>query len=98
MRFTPDMVAAFGDWLELDRIRRGLLAARPELAHSVEVDTVRPLLRIARATGGEVLVAKTEEPSQAQWVVGVPGVPDPLLHDTGSLDEVVRTVLQTLEC
>lgn len=96
MRFTPALADAFGDWLERDRIRRALLAARPELAAVIRADEERPLLRILRPAGGTVLVAKTSEGAQSQWVVGVPGPPAPALHEPGSDEEIVRVVLDAV--
>lgn len=97
MLFTPDMAVAFGDWLERDRIRQSLVAARPDLADGLRLDEERPLLQIPRPGGGAVLVAKIDEDPTAAWVVGIPGLPAPTLHRAGSLGEIVRRVFEALE-
>ncbi|MDN5820749.1 MAG: hypothetical protein L0H39_04590, partial [Brachybacterium sp.] len=55
------MVDAFGDWIGLDRVRRALLAARPELDDAVVTDDERPLLQVLRPDGGPLLVARSAE-------------------------------------
>ena len=96
MLLTRDMVDAFGDRLELDRIRQALLAARPELAGALVLDEMRPLLRIQGATGTALLVARTGEGSSAGCIVGIPGRSAPVLHDTCSSAEVITLVLNAL--
>ncbi|ASK65066.1 hypothetical protein CFK39_03625 [Brachybacterium avium] len=97
MLLTPDMTDAFGDWIALDRIRRALFAARPELDDSLVPDEVRPLLLVLRPGGGALLVARSAEDASEQWIVGIPRQPAPVLHEVGSPDEVVRIVLDALE-
>lgn len=97
MLLTPDQVASFGDWLKCDRIRRALVAARPELAERIVLDEARPLLRILRTDGRSVLVARTDEDSPAPWVVGVPGPSGPALLDVSSPEQIVQRVLEGLE-
>lgn len=102
MRFTPDMAAAFGDWLERDRIRDALVAARPDLAELLALDQQRPLLRIARAAGRSVIIARMAAGEPTPWIVGVVGaseaaaVPAPALHEVGAADEVTALVLDLL--
>lgn len=97
MHFSRDMTDAFADWLERDRIQRALIAARPGLAHTMVLDEVRPLLRIPSSDGGFIVVAKTFEGAATQWVVGVPARPEPIIHEPGSRDEIVRTVIDQLD-
>ncbi|GAA1486282.1 hypothetical protein [Brachybacterium fresconis] len=98
MRFTRALADVFGDQLEQDRIRQALVAARPALAGQVHADEERPLLQILRPRGAAVLVAKTSEgPTGAQWVVGVPGTPEPTLHEATSSEEIVRLVLDAVD-
>lgn len=96
MRLSREMATAFGDWLELDRIRRALLAARPLLVGTLVLDEERPLLRVPRSTGEAVIVARIDEAGATPWVVGVPGDRPPVLLDAGTPDEVVMLVLQAL--
>ncbi|GAA4523695.1 hypothetical protein GCM10023160_14170 [Brachybacterium paraconglomeratum] len=97
MRFTPDMAAAFGDWLELDLIRRALVAARPELDGVLTPDARRPLLRIPRPDGGLAVVARMSDAERAPWVVGIAGGSAPMLHEFDSLNDVVALVLHLLD-
>lgn len=97
MRFTRDMADAFGDWLERERIRRALVTARPELADSLELDEERPLLRVPLTDGESILIAKTDEEPMAPWVVGIPDRRSPTVHETTSLGEIVRWVLEVFE-
>lgn len=98
MRFTRALADVFGDQLEQDRIRRALIVARPALAELVHADGERPLLRIPRPRGADVLVAKTSEgPAGSQWVVGVPGAPAPTLHEAGNCEDIVRLVLAAVD-
>lgn len=96
MFLTPDQVAAFGDWLERERIRQDLIAARPELAERIELDELRPLLRILRCRGSAVLVARLDDSAPTPWVVGVPG-PPAVVHDVATRAELVRRVLGALD-
>lgn len=97
MRFTRDMADAFGDWLERERIHQALVAARPALGGILELDEDRPLLRIPRAGGTDVLVAKTADEPRAGWIVGIPDPHSPTLHETSSLGDLVRRVLEVLD-
>lgn len=96
MLFTRDMADAFGDWLERDQIHRALVSARPQLGDSLVLDEERPLLRILRPRGADVLVAKTAEESAAGWIVGIPDPRSPTLHEPDSLEELVERVLDAL--
>lgn len=96
MRFTPDLAVAFGDWLERDRIRRALIAARPELAGTLMLDAQRPLLRIPRKSGGVVVVARMHEAEPTSWVVGISDASAPVLHELDSADDVVALTLDLL--
>lgn len=97
MRFTGDMADAFGDWLERERIHEALVTALPELADSLELDEERPLLRVPLTGGGTMLVAKTDEEPMAPWVVGISDQHSPTVHETASLGEIVRRVLEAFE-
>lgn len=97
MLLNADQVAAFGDWLERDRIRLDLIAARPELADRIELDDARPLLRILRPRRAAVLVARTDAVGSSAWVVGVPDRPAPRVHDAPTREVLVRRVLEALE-
>lgn len=97
MLLTPDMADAFGDWLALDQIRRALTAARPGLADALVPDEERPLLRILRSEGDALIVARSAEDAAGRWIVGIPGRPDPVLHEVGAQAEVVGIVLDVLE-
>lgn len=96
MRLSREMAAAFGDWLELERIRRALLAARPALADTLVLDEERPLLRVPRPDGEAVIVARIDEAGAAPWVIGVPGPQSPALIDAHTPDEVISLVLELL--
>lgn len=97
MHFTHDMAEAFGDWLALDRIQGALIDARPELDGAFVLDAERPLLRIQRPDGGLLLIARAADATAGRWIVGMPGRPEPVLHDTDSPDEVVSVALDALE-
>ncbi|MDN6330577.1 MAG: hypothetical protein L0J84_14720 [Brachybacterium sp.] len=97
MHLTPSMAEAFGDWLELDRIQSALVDARPDLDGAFVLDAERPLLQTQRAGGGALLVARAVEGSAGRWIVGIPGRPDPELHEVDTQAEVVEIVLETLE-
>lgn len=101
MRFTPDMAAAFGDWLERERIHDALVMARPELGGKLVLDEERPLLRIPLPDDAGMVVAKSEETTDGKpntrWIVGIPHPHFPVLHATGSLGELVRRVLEVLD-
>lgn len=97
MQLTHDMAEAFGDWLELDRIQRALLGARPQLSDALVPDAERPLLQIRYPGGGQLLVARAADDTTGRWIVGVPGHPAPVLHDVDSTEEVVGIVLDALE-
>lgn len=97
MQLSPDMAEAFGDWLERERIHRALLSARPELETVMVLEESRPMLRIPRALGGSVVVAKTFEGASTRWVVGAPGRPRPVIHEPRSDEEIVRLVLEELD-
>lgn len=96
MHLTRDMVEAFGDWLELGRIQRALVDARPELAEALVLDAERPLLQIRCPGGGALLVARAADDSAGRWIVGVPARPEPVLHDADSPEEAVRAALEVL--
>lgn len=96
MLFTRDMTVAFGDWLEREQIQLALVSARPELGDSLTLDEERPLLRIARSLGADVLVAKLAEEPGAGWIVGIPDPQYPTVHEADSLQEVVTRVLDVL--
>lgn len=97
MLFTHDMAAAFGDWLERERIRDALVRARPELDGRLMLDEERPLLRIPLPHGAGIVVAKTDGESSAGWVLGIPHPQSPALHETSSLGELVGRVLEVLD-
>lgn len=97
MHLTPDMAEAFGDWLELDRIRDALVASRPELADDLALDAGRPLLRVRRPGRGALLVARAAEDSVGRWIVGASGRSEPVLHDVDAPEEVVTLVLEALQ-
>lgn len=97
MHLTHDMAEAFGDWLELDRIQRALLDARPDLDGAFVLDAERPLLQIHRPEGGLLLVARAADDTVGRWIVGMPGLTEPVLHDADSADETVGIVLDALE-
>lgn len=101
MLFTRDMTEAFGDWLEREQIHQALVSARPELGGSLTLDEERPLLRIPRSQGADVLVAKTADDQGADeqgagWIVGIADPQSPIVHEADSLDGVVRRVLDVL--
>lgn len=96
MRLDPDDREAFLDWLEREQIQRSLIAGRSELEHQLILEDDRPLIRIPTSGGCFLLVAKVSEGPDTQWVVGVPGNPEPTIHDTASCAEVVRIVLEEL--
>lgn len=96
MLLTPGMAEAFGDQLECESLRRALVAALPEAAGTVTVDEARPLLRIARASGGALLVARAAEEADGRWLVGIPATPDPILHATATQQGVLEIVLPLL--
>ncbi|WP_394215265.1 hypothetical protein [Brachybacterium vulturis] len=97
MLFTRPMVEAFGDWLEREQIHHALVHARPDLAGRLVLDEERPLLRIPLTDGTTVLVAKTDAEPGAGWMLGVPHPHSPTLHETGTLGELVRRVLEVLD-
>lgn len=97
MLFTRDMVAAFGDWLERERIHDALVMARPELDGALVLDEERPLLGIPLPGGAGMVVAKTDEEASNGWVFGIPDPQFPSLHETSSLSELVRRVLEVLD-
>ncbi|HJB09226.1 MAG TPA: hypothetical protein H9786_01645 [Candidatus Brachybacterium merdavium] len=88
---------AFFDRLERDWIRCALVAARPDLEDAMVLEGERPMIRIPSPHRGAILVAKTDDGPTAQWIVGVPGRPDPSIHEPGSGEELVRIVLAALE-
>ncbi|MGP9538852.1 hypothetical protein ACT3SP_12625 [Brachybacterium sp. AOP43-C2-M15] len=95
MRFTPGLAVAFGDWLECDRIRRDLVAARPEIAASSQLDPERPLLRIRRPDGVVVVARRGEEGSPA-WLVGSSASPAPVLRAADTPEAAVALALDLL--
>ncbi|GAA4523687.1 hypothetical protein GCM10023160_14150 [Brachybacterium paraconglomeratum] len=97
MLFTRDMAAAFGDWLERERIHDVLVTARPELGGRLVLDEERPLLRIPLPDGTDMVVAKTDEPTSTGWVLGIPAPHAPALHEPSSLGELVSRVLEVLD-
>lgn len=97
MLFTPEMAEAFGDRLECTRLQHALAAALPEVAGAVTVDDARPLLRIARAGGGALLVARAADEADGRWLVGIPGAPDPVVRAAGSPQEVLEIVRRVMD-
>lgn len=97
MLFTRDMAAAFGDWLERERIRDALVAARPELVDTLVLDEERPLLRIPLPDGSDIVLAKTEDGPCAGWILGIPHPRRPVLHEPTSFGELVRRALEVLD-
>lgn len=97
MHFTHDMAEAFGDWLELERIRRALLAARPEFDDALVLDVERPLLRIQRPRRSPLLVARAAEDIAGRWIIGIPSTPAPILREASSCEGVVDIVLGAVE-
>ncbi|ATG51400.1 hypothetical protein CFK38_07575 [Brachybacterium vulturis] len=97
MLFTRPMADAFGDWLEREQIHHALVHARPDLEGLLVLDEDRPLLRIPLTDGTTMLVAKTDAEPGAGWVLGVPHPHTPRLHETGTLSELVRRVLEALD-
>lgn len=95
--FTRDTASVFGDWLERERIRHALLAARPELDGTLVLDEERPLLRNPFPGGTELMVAKTAAGSRAVWVAGVPHPQTPTVHETSSIAELVQRVLEAFD-
>lgn len=97
MLFSRDMAAAFGDWLERERIHDALTHARPELRDRLELDAERPLLRIRTPGGAGILVARTTDGQDLGWVVGVPHPHTPTVHEPRSREELVEHVLEVLD-
>lgn len=97
MLFTRDMTAAFGDWLERERIHDALVTARPALGGMLVLDEERPLLRIPLPGGADIVVAKTDEGPRTGWVLGIPHPQRPALHEPISLGELVGRVLEVLD-
>lgn len=92
-----DIAEALIDWLERDRIQCALIAARPDLKDALVLEDARPMIKVPHPGGGFVLVAKTAEGEATQWVVGIPGRPEPTLHEPGSDQEIVQIVLAELD-
>lgn len=97
MLLNLDMADAFVDWLDLTRLQRALITARPGLDGAVILDELRPLLRARRPAGAALLVARTAQEDADRWLVGIPRRPDPVLHQAGTTDEMAQIVLAALE-
>lgn len=97
MLLNPEMADAFGDWLDLTRLRRMLTTTRPSLDGAVSLDSLRPLMRIQRRDGDALLVARTAEEGSARWLVGVPHQSGPVLHEADTTDGAAQIVLAELD-
>jgi len=96
MLLSRDMAAAFGDWLERERIQQALLRARPDLSGRLDPDEDRPMLRVPLGDGTSALVAKISGPERPTWVVGIPHPRTPILREAATLEELVQRVLEVL--